>query len=65
VLAAGTETCWLLADHRAHRQLESVVRAGHPQPGTRRDQRRERPVGCQCGGDRRWVGVEIKEPPAS
>jgi hypothetical protein len=54
----------LLSEHRTHGQLETVVRAGHPQPGTRRDQRREYLVGRQGGGDRLRVGVEIEQLPA-
>ncbi len=61
---AGRRDRHLLADHRAHRQLEAVIRAGHPQAGTRRDQRRERLVGGQRGGDRLRVGVEVEKLPA-
>ena len=53
----------LLPEDRAHGQLETVVGAGHPQPGPGPHQRGEQVVGGQRGTDRGRVGVGVEQPP--
>ena len=55
----------LLAEHRAHGQLEPVVAARHAQPGPGPDQRGEQAVRGQRGVDGRRVGVGVQHPAAA
>ena len=50
----------LLAEHRAHRELEAVPAAGHAQAGPLGDQRRQQRIARQVRADRGDVGAEIE-----
>ena len=52
----------LLAEHGAHRELEAVPGARHPQSRARRDERRQQRVRDEVRADRRRVGVQVEHP---
>ncbi len=51
----------LLAEDRAHRELEAAPRAGRAQARTARDERRERMIAGQMRTDGLDVGIEIEQ----
>ena len=55
----------LLAENGSDRHLRLVHRAGHPAPGGRADQPRQRRVLAQQFVGRFWVGVEVEETSAA
>jgi hypothetical protein len=60
---AGGRQRDLLAEHRPDRQLSPVHRAGHAQPGPRRHERAEEPIGGEMGIGRRRGVARAGEPP--
>jgi hypothetical protein len=53
-------TVHLLAEDRAHRELEAIPAAGRAQAGPLGDQRRQQRVLCQMRVDRRDVGAKVE-----
>ncbi len=53
----------LLAEDRAHRQLEPVPRPRQAQAGPFDHERRQRPVLAQIERDGLWIGGEVEHPP--
>ena len=52
----------LLPENGAHRELEAVPRAGHPQARPSGDQRRQRRVLAEMRADRHRIGGQIEHP---
>ena len=52
----------LLAEDRAHRDLEPIPGARHPKSRARRDEGRQGAVAAELGGDHGRVGPEVEHP---
>ena len=55
----------LLADDRAHAELEAVDASGHAQSGARAHERRQRAILGELGRDGERVGVQVEQPAAA
>ena len=51
----------LLSQHRADRQLEAIPGAGHAQTRSRLDQRRQRRILGEMGGDGKRIGGQVED----